>query len=204
MERLHPYIGFAMTFATKITVVRILLVPVFVLCCLYYSESFAEGRPEERWRIAAAVVFTIASLSDWLDGWIARHFNQKSRLGSILDPLADKGLMLSALLTLSFVPWPAKLPLWFPVLIISRDLLSIAGAFIINNNAGKVDIRPHWTGKTATCLQMTALCWVLFAIPHSLPLLIASAIFTVLSFAYYIRDGLSQLNETDEHPPTAP
>jgi CDP-diacylglycerol--glycerol-3-phosphate 3-phosphatidyltransferase/cardiolipin synthase len=192
-----------MTFATKITIVRILLVPVFVLCVLYYSEGYKDGQPDERWRIAAAIVFAAASVSDWIDGWIARRFNQKSRLGATLDPLADKGLMLSALLTLSFVAWPTRLPLWFPVLIISRDLLSIAGAFLINNQSGKVEIRPHWTGKTATFLQMTTICWVLFTLPHALPWMIASAVFTVLSGALYIRDGLGQLHDSDEHPPSA-
>jgi CDP-diacylglycerol--glycerol-3-phosphate 3-phosphatidyltransferase len=90
-----------MTFATQLTVFRILMIPVFVLFCVYYGESVARGQPQEWQRLAAIAVFILAAITDGLDGYIARHWNQRSRLGAILDPIADKGLLLTAIITLN-------------------------------------------------------------------------------------------------------
>ena len=103
-----------MTTANKITITRILLSPVFVLLAVYYGESVRNGAPRESLRIAAILVFVAAALSDGIDGFIARRFNQRSRLGEVLDPIADKGLLVTAILTLTFsdghgtgiYPWP--------------------------------------------------------------------------------------------------
>src|SRR3954451_4274194 len=118
--------GSPVTLANKMTLFRILLIPLFVGFALYYAHSFAEGVPNETLRWAALGIFVLASLSDAVDGWVARHFNQRSKLGVILDPLADKLLMLSAVCVLSFSPWPYRLPLYFVILSISREVLTIA------------------------------------------------------------------------------
>ena len=94
-----------MNLANWITISRILLIPVFVGLALYYGKSAAAGQPVEAYRIAAVAVFLVACVSDFVDGWVARHFNQQTRLGSRLDPIADKGLVLAALITLS-TSWP--------------------------------------------------------------------------------------------------
>ena len=86
-----------MTTANKITIGRILLIPVFVLLAIYYGESVRSGQPDDRLRWAAVIVFVVAAGSDALDGYIARRFQQRSRLGVILDPLADKALLVAAL-----------------------------------------------------------------------------------------------------------
>lgn len=153
-----------MTFATQITVFRILLIPVFVGTAIYYGESVASGSPNESLRWWTIAIFALAALSDAVDGYIARRFNQRSRLGAILDPLADKLLLLSAIITLSFTGWRQHFPLWFPTLVIFRDLASIGGAFLIQHLAGTCHIHPHWTGKVATFAQFTAVLWLMLDI----------------------------------------
>ena len=87
-----------MTLPNQITIGRILLIPVFVLLAVYYGHSVAGGHADERLRYATIAVFLAAALSDGIDGWIARRWRLKSPLGAILDPIADKGLMLLSLI----------------------------------------------------------------------------------------------------------
>ncbi len=185
-----------MTTANKITLVRIFLIPVFVAFVIYYGESSERGQPDDSLRYAAVAIFLIAAASDGVDGWIARRFNQRSRLGSILDPIADKGLLLSAIITLSLTHWPSRFPLWFPILVITRDAIAVALTFVINHVAGSVTIAPHWTGKVATVCQMTAIGWLMLQIPHP-PAIVPTAlagVFTFVSGMVYLREGLSQLH----------
>ena len=100
-----------MTTANKITVIRILMIPAFVLMAIYYGQSIKRGEPIEWQRYAAIVIFLVAAASDGLDGYIARHYNQKSALGVILDPIADKGLILSGIITLSISNWSESIPI---------------------------------------------------------------------------------------------
>jgi cardiolipin synthase len=185
-----------MTLANRITLFRLFLIPVFVVLAARYGMGVDAGAPEEWCRVAAVAVFLIASASDALDGWIARRFNQRSKLGSILDPLADKGLMLSAIVTLSATGWSHehRFPLWFPVLVILRDVLSTIGALMIKQHNGSVRIRPHWTGKVATVTQMVAIGWIMLRlefIPPIVPTTIAAA-FTVISGMFHLYDGTRQ------------
>ena len=119
-----------MTTANKITVVRILLIPVFVTFAIYYGESVQRHEPLEWLRFAAIVVFLLAAVSDGLDGYVARRYNQRSTLGVILDPIADKGLLLSGIITLSISNWSevdpnyGKFPAWFPVLVITGGIVA--------------------------------------------------------------------------------
>src|SRR5437667_9916737 len=94
-----------MTTANKITVIRILMIPAFVTMAIYYGQSVQDGAPLEWERFTAIAIFLIASLSDGLDGYVARRYNQRSSLGVILDPIADKGLLLSGIITLSISNW---------------------------------------------------------------------------------------------------
>src|SRR2546425_11437970 len=96
-----------MTTANKVTIARILMIPFFVMMAIYY------GRDKEDWQRWCAIgIFVAAAASDGIDGYIARHFNQKSRLGVILDPIADKGLLLAGIITLSFSNWAYEFPVW--------------------------------------------------------------------------------------------
>ncbi|MCB1277624.1 CDP-diacylglycerol--glycerol-3-phosphate 3-phosphatidyltransferase [Prosthecobacter sp.] len=184
-----------MNLANQITIFRILLIPVFIGLVIYYGDSARGEHPNEALRIWAAAVFGIAAISDAIDGWIARRFNQRTRFGAIVDPLADKLLMLSAIILLSFTAWRQHFPLWFPILVIGRDLLSIGGAFLIDHFAGKVQIHTHWSGKVATFAQMAAILWILLDFPSSLliwPTLFAG-FFTALSGFINLADGVRQL-----------
>jgi len=190
-----------MTTANKITLVRILMIPAFVLMALYYGESIKRGQPEEWQRYTAIMIFLLAAVSDGLDGYIARRYNQKSALGVILDPIADKGLLLSGIITLSISNWSdidpqyGQFPTWFPVLVISRDAVILIGSAVLHLLNGKVRVRPAWTGKVATFLQMAAIAWVMLQL-RFIPLVYvvaAAGLFTFISGIIYVMDGFRQL-----------
>jgi CDP-diacylglycerol--glycerol-3-phosphate 3-phosphatidyltransferase len=194
--------GPLMTTANKITVVRILMIPVFVTLAIYYGESIQEGNPQDWMRFSAITVFLLAAISDGLDGYVARRYNQRSTLGAILDPIADKGLLLSGIITLSISNWSqvdphyGKFPAWFPVLVITRDAVILFGSAVLHILNGKVRVRPSWTGKVATVLQMAAIAWVMLQI-HIAPLIyvvFAAGFFTLVSGMIYVRDGVRQLS----------
>lgn len=188
-----------MTTANKITICRILLIPVFIWLTLDYIRDYQRGIDQEWERVLACIVFATASISDAVDGYIARRYHQKSELGSFLDPLADKALLVSALILLSvrFKEGPfSQLPLWFPMLVISRDVILLAGTVLIHMLAGKVTARPRIVGKCATFFQMITLGWVLLKIEHpshEWPLY-AAGFFTLVSGIWYIFDGVKQLS----------
>src|SRR6184192_1281909 len=190
-----------MTTANKITVVRILMIPVFVTMAIYYGQSIQRGEPLEWQRFTAIAIFLVAAVSDGLDGYVARRYKQRSALGAILDPIADKGLLLSAIITLSISNWSdidpeyGRFPAWFPVLVITRDAVILVGAGILHLLNGKVHVKPSWTGKVATVLQMGAIAWVMLQL-HFLSLLyvvIAAGVFTFISGIIYVMDGVRQL-----------
>jgi CDP-diacylglycerol--glycerol-3-phosphate 3-phosphatidyltransferase len=183
------------TTASKITLVRIFLIPVFVLFACYYGESVRNGAPEEWLRYTAIGVFLLASLSDGLDGYIARLYGQISRLGKILDPIADKGLLLATLLTLAFAGWGYALPIWFMVLVIARDVVIVSGSLLLHHVNGAVQIRASLFGKITTALQMTAIAWTLLQLPNHLIPIAAAGIFTFISGFGYILDGLRQMTQ---------
>lgn len=188
-----------MTFATHITLGRILLVPVFAVLAVYYGDSVAKGAPNEIFRWAAVAVFVVAAASDGLDGFIARRFNQKSRLGAVLDPIADKSLVLTALITLTVVEWGVgwSIPIWFSVLVIARDFIILGGILVLHFMNHHVHIDPHWSGKVCTFLLMCTLGWVMLKIIPISPIYPTSiaAVFVVLSGFLYIREGIRQLHE---------
>src|ERR1700704_16483 len=137
------------------------MIPVFVTLAIYYGESIQRGDPLEWQRLAAIFVFLLAAVSDGLDGYVARRYNQRSALGVILDPIAYKGLLLSGIITLSITnssqsdPEYGKFPAWFPVLVITRDAVILVGAVILHFFIGnKIKVKPSWTGKVATVCQM--------------------------------------------------
>src|SRR5215472_9002480 len=190
-----------MTTANKITVVRILMIPAFVTMAIYYGESINRGDPLEWQRYTAIIIFILAAVSDGLDGYVARRFNQRSTLGVYLDPIADKGLLLSGIITLSISNWSesdpeyGSFPIWFPVLVITRDAVILVGTMILYLLNGKVHVKPNWTGKIATVLQMVAIGWVMLQL-RLVPVLyvvIAAGLFTLISGIVYVTDGVRQL-----------
>ncbi len=191
-----------MTLANKITVARILMIPAFVTMAIYYGESIQRHDPQEWMRFTAIAIFLVAAVSDGLDGYIARHYKQRSSLGVILDPIADKGLLLSGIITLSISNWSesdpeyGKFPAWFPVLVITRDAVILVGAIILHFFIGnKMKVKPSWTGKVATVCQMCAIAWVMLQL-RFLPLIVVVAVaglFTLVSGIIYVMQGVRQL-----------
>ncbi len=132
------------TTANKITIARIALIPVFLVLC-YTSH-----------RIAATVVFILASLSDLLDGYIARHYNQVSNFGKFMDPLADKMLVLSAM---CFLVEKGQMPGWVVAVVLFREF-AVSGLRLIAAERQHV-IAAAWSGKIKTTCTMIGLCFVL-------------------------------------------
>ena len=187
-----------MTLANKITIGRILLIPLFVLVMLDYIRGHRLGEQQEWQRFAAFGIFAFAAASDAVDGFIARRFNQRSELGTYLDPLADKVLLITTLVLLSRDTGSAfqKLPLWFPVLVISRDAILLGGFALIHLLIGKTLPRPRIVGKLATFFQMLTLGWIMLKIgrpTHEWPM-VAAGFFTFCSGIWYIFDGIKQFN----------
>lgn len=182
-----------MTTANKITILRILLIPFFVVEVLYYVKT-----GNELHRLLALLSFAVAAICDGVDGYIARRYNQRSELGAILDPLADKLLLVSGIVVLSFdhAPVLESVPLWLTGTIIGRDILLLVGLVVIQMTVGKVKVRPRVFGKIATVLQMVVVVWALLKWHTVWQFWIAlgAALFTGASGLLYVWDGVRQLS----------
>ena len=196
-----------MTTANKITILRMLLIPFFVVEVLYYVKTGNEAH-----RLVGLLCFAVAAICDGVDGYIARHYNQWSELGAILDPLADKLLLVSGVVLLSFDHGPllGQIPLWLTVTIIGRDLLILIGMVVIQITVGKVRVRPRLVGKAATVLQMVAVVWLLlkwdvsFGARWILMLTVGAAICTGVSGLFYVYDGVRQLSSSPSSSASTP
>ena len=181
-----------MTTANKITLGRILLVPLFVVLILGYAGGGREGD-----RLAAILCFALASAADALDGYIARHYNQKTELGAILDALADKLLLVSALVVLSVDSHQrfVQIPRWLVFMVVARETILLIGMAVIHCAWGKCVARPRLAGKLATVLQMAAVLWTMLKWPAAaLPFLTAGAgLFVLISGLLYLHDFTRQL-----------
>ncbi len=144
-----------MTLASKITMVRVAFIPLYMVL-MYMSE----GQPG-LWMWWALAIFIIASITDWVDGMIARKFNQTSDFGKFLDPLADKLLTISAMCM--FCEW-GRMPAWALMLVLAREF-AVTGLRLIAVGKGKV-IAAGWSGKVKTACTMVGLC-VQMAFPTS-------------------------------------
>lgn len=180
-----------MNLANKISIARILLIPFFIGSIVYYRS---EGGLVAYLPLS---IFFIAVISDALDGFIARRFNQKTELGTIIDPMADKLLIVTAFVALSFsksIPENLKLPAWLPIIVISRDIIIVLGALLIHIIKGSIQIIPTIWGKITTFLQMSTILVVLMKFPYSFVVWNLAGAFTVLSGIDYIIRGSRFLN----------
>jgi len=188
-----------MTLANSITLLRILLVPLFAWALLYHNESHAEGYTGSGWYWAAVILFAVAAASDGIDGWVARQFGHKSQLGRILDPVADKLLLVTAIVLLGTVGVAGlgKLPTWFPILVVSRDLILVAGTILVGTLLHNYHfVRPHWTGKVCTFFQITVVAFGLLFPAHPLAkvFLVLAGVMTTASMAVYLTRGWKLLH----------
>ena len=177
-----------------ITIFRILLIPVFVILLLYDYVPWALG------------VFAVAGITDGLDGLIARYSNMRTLLGTYLDPIADKLLLISGFVSLSFLH---IIPAWGTIVIVSRDLILIFGAVILHMIQGQFEIVPSWLGKSTTVLQMSFILMVLFMMVFHVgdgvlvPFLGLTVGLTVVSGLHYIYRAIRMVNthsEQIDHP----
>ena len=181
-----------MSLANKLSLFRILLVPAFVVCLLYYRPGESEYL-----RYLAVTLFAIGVVTDAVDGYVARAERQATRLGAILDPAADKLLLVTAFLALSLIttlPPAYRLPAWVPIVVLSRDLIIVAGWLLIVLVTGDLQALPSRIGKLTTFLQMLTIVSVLLGLPLARSILWVAMVFTVLSGIGYLRRGNRLLN----------
>lgn len=170
-----------MTIPNVITLIRILLTPLLVWLLL--------GRHLEK----ALIVFFVAGITDGLDGFIARTFHQKSRLGAFLDPIADKLLLISSFILLAHLH---LVPIWLTLIIVTRDVIISLGVFLFMLNNISFEIHPSIVSKLTTLSQILTALMVISSPFYSTPdhikisFFILTAIFTVVSGFHYIYKGL--------------
>ena len=129
------------------------------------------------WNWAALVVFILASLTDFVDGYIARHYNQVSDFGKFLDPLADKLLVIAAMLI--FVQW-GRIPAWMVMIVLTREF-AVTGLRLVAVQNGRV-VAAGWSGKVKTASTMVGLC-VMMAVSHPVLDIVISWIIVVTTLA---------------------
>jgi cardiolipin synthase len=170
------------TLPNFITLLRLAALPFFLV-------AISDGR----FGIALAI-FVAAGLSDGVDGFLARRFDMRSALGALLDPIADKLMLMSSYLFLAIPSYPArvKVPVWLAVLVISRDILLLLVALLMILSAGRKRFPPSWVGKVTTVTQIITVLFVLCANlwdwPRAVVLISfgAAATTTVLSGFHYV------------------
>jgi cardiolipin synthase len=188
------------TLPNLLTMFRMVLVPLFV--SLLFYQKFAQ----------ALGVFVLAGITDGLDGLFARRFNQKSQLGTILDPIADKLLLVTSFIVLSLPsispqPKPSHFPVpfWVTAAVLSRDIFIIVGAAAINIVTGFSGFRPSLLGKLSTTVQIFAIVAILCAaifpygsgyyLPTVYALVFALALFSGVHYVFFV----SRLLGEDRH-----
>lgn len=168
-----------MNLPNKLTLLRVVLIPVFVVLLLL------EGGQNDTLRIAALIVFCFASFTDFLDGQIARRNNLVTNFGKFMDPLADKLLVCSALICMIEL---GQLPSWYVITVIAREFI-ISGFRLVAADNGIV-IAASWWGKFKTTFQMLTVILLILNIPalHTVTLIIAGVAFvlTLVSLLDYI------------------
>lgn len=175
-----------MTLANRLTLVRILMTPAIAVLLLYRQTGLA------------LIVFSLAGLTDALDGFVARRRGQRTTLGMVLDPLADKLLMISVVLVLTSLK---ELPRWFMIIILSRDIILVGGALVVHMFVGKREHLPSVLGKATTAAQITTVVMAMLdnlvpaLRPAVLPMATVTALLTITSGVHYVFRGARYLNE---------
>ena len=171
------------TTASKITMLRVAMIPVFLV--LAYTDH----------RIIATVVFILASLSDLLDGYVARHYNQVSNFGKFMDPLADKMLVLAAM---CFFVEKGQMPGWVVAIILFREF-AVSGLRLVAAEKQRV-IAAAWSGKVKTTCTMVGLCFMLVFTQYPWLNMLVSAVIlitTVYSGVEYFMKNKDVLKDAD-------
>ncbi len=178
-----------MNLANKISIGRVILIPLFIGSVIYGRMDLALG------------IFILAIISDAVDGYIARTQNQKTKLGTLLDPVADKLLIVSAFICLSIFRNAARgatFPPYVPIIVISRDAIIILGSIVVYLITGDLRIKPSIAGKVTTFFQMITIVSVLVHFRYSHIIWNITVALTIVSGVDYILRSSRLLN--DSHP----
>ena len=199
------------SWATRITIVRILLVVPFVSFMLKINDATLSDLAQNTMRHAAIIIFLIMAVSDGIDGFLARRIKQVTKLGSFLDPVADKLLITCACLLLASKKGHVNgflLPPTVVVLIIGKDLLLLIGFVIVYFMTSKIFIAPAFVGKLATALQLSMVTGILIApeVSAVLPgwiwflrfLWWSAAGTAIIAILVYIRKGSRYIEEYEQ------
>lgn len=173
--------------ANWLTLMRLCLVPVVIHAII------------QHWWQVAFLAFAVAGISDAVDGYVARRFNQTSELGALLDPIADKALLVSIYVTLAIT---AAIPAWLTILVVSRDIM-IVGAVLVSWILGNpVEIRPLYVSKANTVAQIVFAGYMLLMSAFSLsldlfywPLILAVCTLTIASMVAYLATWARHMTE---------
>ena len=185
------------TLANKITIVRILSIPFFISVILYYSPQ------KDYLRFVALGIFLFATISDFIDGYIARTRNQRTAVGSLLDPLADKILLISAFICLYMVGVSfnmIRFPIWLVVAVISRDVILVVGTMVGFLILKEVKIEPTFLGKATTFFQVICVICVLLQWSELTWLWNATLALIIITVLDYIVKGVRLLNSSNSAP----
>ena len=181
-----------MTVATKITIARFFFAPPLAV-----AVCGAAWWPERALvtRVVAVALLAGGALTDFLDGYIARRFDQRSRLGAALDPLADKLLLGAAIWAI----WACRgayqaVPLWYPVLVTLNDLVLGVGYLAVRRRIDADEFRAMPWGKVATACQIVVVGWLLVAVPKAVIPIAVAAAFTAASGTAYVLRALRLMN----------
>ena len=175
-----------MNLANWISTLRVILIPFFIAAIVYSRMDIA------------LVLFIFAIISDGVDGLIARALKQKTRLGTILDPMADKLLLVSAyicLMLVDHIPPHLKIPAYVPIVIISRDVIIVLGSIVVYVIKGDIKVSPSIAGKVTTFFQMITIVAILIGFRHSNILWNIAVVMTAISGVDYIMKGSRLLGE---------
>ena len=186
--RIEQYRTAVLTTANQLTILRIVFVPVFIILLAYHEVGWALG------------TFVAAGITDVLDGIIARRFGQKTSIGAVLDPLADKLLMTSSILILSLpqMEFMNVIPRWLMILIIFRDVFILLVSLIVVLMVGWRVFTPTPYGKASTVMQVLTVLAVLYsnwrhsAVSELQIMFYMTGLMTALSGLHYLVRGLRQ------------
>ena len=166
-----------MNTANKLTMLRIVMIPVF-LVILYLNFPFN--------RYLALLIFILASVTDFIDGYIARHYNQITDFGKFMDPLADKMLVMAAMLW--FVE-AGRMPAWALLIVVVREF-AVSGLRLIAVDNGRV-IAAAWSGKVKTASTMVGICLMLLPVPPVVDLAVTAVIVVTTVYSgveYFVKN----------------
>lgn len=181
----------------QLTVLRMAVVPVLILLIVYGYVGWA------------LLTFVVAGLTDMLDGLIARRWSQRTHLGTFLDPIADKLLLVSSFTILTFgsLELTVRIPLWLTITVISRDLLLVLSVLIFNLTIGRRAFPPSILGKCTTVSQLFLIMvvlvgnWLQLRVPGTTAAVYLALILTVASGLHYMAQGMGLIARASAESP---